>query len=116
MATFLGSYDEEAVTCTQSTADAPLRLLMPPEWFENNPGAKAISSPPRTIQYHGDREPTEVWGMGTLVFELSTGIPAGNEKVGFPRDLRSSSCRSWLGKTFLVRSPNGVADILTPLT
>lgn len=84
---FLGSYDEEIVTCTPSTVDAPLRLLMPPEWFENNSGAKIVPSPPplstpsapRTVQWHGDRESTEVWGVGTLVFELSTGMPAGNE-------------------------------------
>ena len=85
MATFVGARVGGA-TCTQNGTGASFRDIMPPEWFRENPIASVVSPPslspssPRTIQWHNgvDREPTEVWGMGTLVFELATGMSAGD--------------------------------------
>lgn len=57
------------------------RYLMPPEFFRATPDHIVPSSPTKSNVVRGqgsiDREAVNVWGIGTLVFELSTGRVAG---------------------------------------
>lgn len=64
-------------------AEATLGCLMPPEVFCATPTgtAKLQSSPIRSRVERGrssEREAADVWGIGTLAFELATGRVAGN--------------------------------------
>lgn len=57
------------------------RYLLPPEVLWANPRATEASSPIRCKvgwrQHNIDLEAVDVWGIGTLVFELATGRVAG---------------------------------------
>lgn len=66
----------------RSEAAAELcRYLMPPEFLWRTPDSVVPSSPTKFNIMQGpgtiDREAVDVWGIGTLVFELSIGRVAG---------------------------------------
>lgn len=66
-------------------AEAPFGCLMPPEMLCAKPIgiAKLLPSPTRSRieRRHGGREAADVWGIGTLAFELATGRVAGKNIV-----------------------------------
>lgn len=62
-------------------AEEACRCLLPPELLWATPDVIVPSSPTKfdIVQGHGtiNSEAVDVWGIGTLVFELSTGRVAG---------------------------------------
>lgn len=68
-----GSYEEQGT---------PSRCVLPPEIIWATPDAGVSTSPTKfqtgRRQTNFDREAADVWGIGTLVFELATGRVAGD--------------------------------------
>lgn len=88
VATFLGPSFENNPSPVQGENNAAykdrfVRPLMPPEWvsarFDDNvlPIGCTPSSPAKTNAWQTRRKCVDVWGMGTLVFELATARIAG---------------------------------------
>lgn len=70
-------------------AEASHDCLMPPEFFSAKPTGVIAKLPPSPVRLrnerggHGDREAADVWGIGTLAFELATGRISGTKWTFF---------------------------------